>query len=79
LKSKRSIIAAALSFANVGKAEIGMIVDEVSEVLTIPDNSIEPSLAIKSTINLTFITGIAKVDTRLIILLDLFIVLSVQE
>lgn len=59
--------------------EVGMIVDGVSEVLTISDSSIEPPPAIATTINSSFITGIAKLEDKLIILLDLKKVLSSEE
>jgi len=64
---------------NVDKTEIGMIVDGVSEVLTIQSEAVEPAPAITSTVDSTFITGIAKIDQRLVILLDLSNVLSLDE
>jgi purine-binding chemotaxis protein CheW len=64
---------------NVGQKEIGMIVDGVSEVLTISDQMVEPAPAIATTVNSAFITGIAKLDGRLVILLDLDQTLSTQE
>lgn len=62
-----------------GGIKVGMIVDGVSEVLTITDDVIEPPPPMVSTVDTSFITGIAKVDTRLIILLDLGKVLSMDE
>ncbi|MCX8063078.1 MAG: chemotaxis protein CheW [Anaerolineales bacterium] len=59
--------------------KIGMIVDAVSEVLRIQDEVIEPPPPIVTTINSAFITGIAKVGERLIILLDLAKVLTLSE
>jgi purine-binding chemotaxis protein CheW len=64
---------------NMGKLKIGMIVAAVSEVLTIDDSVIEPAPAIVTTINSRFITGIARIDSRLVILLDLSLVLSEGE
>jgi purine-binding chemotaxis protein CheW len=64
---------------SVNGMEVGMVVDGVSEVLTIQDENIEPTPMITSTLDSTFITGIAKIDQRLIILLDLGKVLSTQE
>ena len=64
---------------NVNGIEVGMIVDGVSEVLTIPEQSVEPAPAIASTVDSNFITGIAKIDQRLVILLDLGMVLSSGE
>jgi purine-binding chemotaxis protein CheW len=58
---------------------VGLIVDSVSEVLRVPEEMIEPPSPIVTTVDSTFLTGIAKVGERLIILLDLEKVLSPQE
>ena len=63
----------------VEQLEIGMVVDAVSEVLTISEQVVEAAPAITTTINSSFITGIAKLDERLVILLDLTRVLSTKE
>ncbi len=49
----------------------GLIVDSVSEVLRIPSSIIEPTPPMSSDENSQFIRGIAKLDNRLIILLDI--------
>ncbi len=59
--------------------KVGMIVSAVSEVLTIDDSTIEPPPAIANGVSSEFITGIAKIGTRLVILLDLAKVLSLEE
>ncbi len=64
---------------NMAETEVGMIVDGVSEVLTISDQAVEPAPAMAHTVNSTFITGIAKIDQRLVILLDLAKVLSADQ
>jgi purine-binding chemotaxis protein CheW len=61
------------------KTKIGMIVDGVSEVLRIPEESIEPTPPMVSNLNTAFILGIAKLDGRLVTLLDLTKVLSLEE
>jgi purine-binding chemotaxis protein CheW len=58
---------------------VGMIVDSVSEVLRVPAEAIEPPSPIVTTVDSVFVTGIAKMDERLIILLDLEKVLSPEE
>lgn len=63
----------------LNSSRVGMIVDAVSEVLRIPEEAVEPPSPIVTTVDSTFLTGIAKVDERLIILLDLEKVLSDQE
>lgn len=59
--------------------KIGMVVDAVTEVLRVDESAIEPPSPIVTTVNSVFITGIAKVDERLVILLDLARVLSTDE
>jgi purine-binding chemotaxis protein CheW len=63
----------------MGKAKIGMIVDGVSEVLRIPEEAIEPTPPMISTVNTSYIRGIAKLDNRLVTLLDLDKILSAEE
>ncbi len=57
----------------------GMVVDAVTEVVRVPEDNIEPPSPMVSSVDTAFITGIAKVDTRLIILLDLSKILTVTE
>jgi len=59
---------------------VGMIVDEVSEVLRIPTSKVEkaPQL-IESEISQRYITGVGKLKDRLLILIDLVAILSVEE
>ena len=56
-----------------------MIVDAVTQVLRIQSDSIEPPSPIVTTLDSAFIRGIAKVDDKLVILLDLTRVLSLEE
>ncbi|HMQ52712.1 MAG TPA: chemotaxis protein CheW [Anaerolineae bacterium] len=58
---------------------VGMIVDGVNEVLRVSDDAVEPPSQLVTTADSSFITGIAKVGGRLIILLDLGKVLTSQE
>jgi purine-binding chemotaxis protein CheW len=53
------------------EVQVGIIVDEVSEVLRIKANDIEPAAKVYGTLEADHIIGIAKVDERLLILLDL--------
>jgi purine-binding chemotaxis protein CheW len=73
---------------SVNQIEVGMIVDEVSEVVTVPEGAVEPAPAIATTVDSAFIKGIAKLGAhsgsaeqteRLVILLDLAQVLSTKE
>ncbi|NCB16099.1 MAG: chemotaxis protein CheW [Synergistales bacterium] len=65
---------------NMAEQNIGVLVDGVSEILRIPDESIEPTPPIVAGgIAADFIRGVAKVDNRLIIVLDIDKVFSVEE
>jgi purine-binding chemotaxis protein CheW len=59
--------------------KVGMVVDAVTEVLRVSDVAIEPPSPIVTTVDSVFIRGIAKIDERLVILLDLSRVLSTEE
>ena len=50
---------------------IGVIVDAVSEVLRIPSNTVEPTPHVATSLGTEFIKGIAKLEDRLIILIDM--------
>lgn len=63
----------------LGKTKVGMIVDAVSEVLSVTEEAIEPPPPMVSSVDTTFITGIAKIDSKLVILLDLSKVLSLEQ
>ena len=59
--------------------ELGVMVDNVSEVLSIGESEVEPAPAFGSGIRSEFIAGVAKVGERFVILLDVNHVLSVEE
>lgn len=63
----------------IGNIMAGMVVDMVTEVLRVSDDSIEAPSPMVSTVSTAFITSIAKVDDRLIILLDLSKILTIEE
>lgn len=53
------------------RKQIGIIVDSVSEVLDVAENAIEPPPEFGSGIDRTLITGMAKMESKIIILLDI--------
>lgn len=55
---------------------MGIIVDEVSEVLEVASDQIEPAPSFGSSVNTDFILGMGKVGQRVIMLLDVDKVLS---
>lgn len=63
---------------DIGGADIGATVDAVTEVLRLGADSIEPPSAVITTSDSDYILGIAKLETRLIILLDLQRALAVE-
>ena len=63
----------------VDGVKVGMVVDAVTEVLRVAEEEVEPPSPLVTTVDSAFITGIAKVDERLIILLDLERVLTTEE
>ncbi|HHX43197.1 MAG TPA: chemotaxis protein CheW [Chloroflexi bacterium] len=63
----------------MGDHLVGLIVDAVEEVLNIPTDVIEPPPDLVTTVDSAYLRGIAKLDERLVILLDLDRVLSVAE
>lgn len=65
--------------AMMNQTKVGMVVDAVTQVLRVPEEAIDPLPAMATTVHSAFIRGIAKLDGRLIILLDLNKVLSREE
>ncbi|MCH7746006.1 MAG: chemotaxis protein CheW [Chloroflexi bacterium] len=64
---------------DIGKQDIGVIVDSVTEVLRISADSVEPPTSVITSADSDYLLGIAKLESRLIILLDLESVLSHDE
>jgi len=58
---------------------MGMIVDAVSEVLRLPASTIEPPPDIVTGVNSEYIKGVAKLEDRLLIFLDLSHVIDFKE
>jgi purine-binding chemotaxis protein CheW len=61
------------------KKVVGLLVDAASEVLRINTDEIEEPPEMISAIGVEYITGVAKVEERLIILLDLKRILNVED
>ncbi len=64
---------------DIGGQDIGMVVDAVTEVLRIPGDSVEPPSSVVTGTDSDYLMGIVKLDSKLIILLNLAKVLSMQE
>ncbi len=63
----------------LGAVKVGMIVDAVSEVLRVQSESIEPPPSMTTSSRVNFITGIAKLNDILVILLDMSKILTTDE
>lgn len=59
--------------------EVGLIVDAANDVIDIPEKAIEPAPEVVGAVNVDYIDGIAKLDSRLLILLNLERVLTKTE
>jgi purine-binding chemotaxis protein CheW len=68
-----------IAVAELEGGQVGMIVDAVLEVLRVPAASIEPPTQLLSKVETDYVQGVAKVDGRLIVLLDLARVLRREE
>jgi purine-binding chemotaxis protein CheW len=64
---------------DIGGNIMGMIVDSVSEVLRLSSSTIEPPPEIVTGVNSEYIKGVAKLEDRLLIFLDLSRVIGVEE
>lgn len=63
---------------NTGRL-LGLLVDAVSEVLKVQPEAVEPPPDMIASIGVEYIIGVAKIDPRLIILIDLKKVLSIED
>ena len=64
---------------DIGGQDIGIVVDAVTEVLRILTESVEPPSSVITTADSDYLMGICKLESRMIILLDLERVLSEEE
>lgn len=63
----------------VNFTDIGFIVDGVNEIIRVEDENIEEAPGIITGINRKYISGVAKVGEKMMILLDLNLILSEAE
>jgi len=64
---------------DIGSVEMGILVDQVSEVLDIADDEIEEAPSFGVAVNTDFILGMGKTEGRVTILLDISKVLTGKE
>src|SRR6187431_148810 len=58
---------------------VGLVVDGVSEVLMVSSEAVEPPSTLVTSADSAFLRGVAKLDERLILLLDLSRILTRTE
>ena len=64
---------------NIDDLHVGMLVDAVTEVLTIDSKPVDTKKAINDKSGSRFLSGIGNVDGRLIIMLNLDAIIGLQE
>ena len=64
---------------NLNEKQIGFIVDEASQTLRLDESDIDPTPDVVAGVDRKYITGVGKLEKRLIILIDLEKVLSDEE
>ena len=70
---------ARIIIVSIGTLKLGMVVDEVSEVLLIQDENIDALPPTVVSANSGFLKGIVRIDQRLVTLLELARVLDLDE
>jgi len=77
--SKRSCIVLVEVESHGERQQLGMLVDEVNEILEIPTSHLQPAPDFGTHIRTDFIRAMGRVDEQFMILLDINHVLSVEE
>lgn len=62
-----------------GSRVMGIVVDAVSDVYTLSDNEMRPAPDMGNAINTEFIQGLVNVDNKMVILLDIDKLLTMEE
>jgi len=65
--------------SNVDDLSVGFLVDAASDVIDIDDSMIEAAPTSIKGINVNFLSGVAKLEDRLLLLVDLSYVLNYEE
>lgn len=63
----------------VEEVSVGMIVDAVSEVLAIGHDNIEPPQTIIGNIGINYLSGVGKLENRLLILLNMEAIIGITQ
>ncbi len=68
-----------IMIVTLGNIKAGIVVDGVSEVLRVSEDTLEPLPPMVNSVNAAFLKGIVRLEDRLIILLELSKVLNLDE
>lgn len=79
LESKPDTRQTRVIIVTMGKVKVGVMVDGVSEVLGVSEQSIEPLPPMVNSVNSDFLKGIVRLEDRLIVLLEVEKVLDLEE
>jgi purine-binding chemotaxis protein CheW len=64
---------------NIGNRVIGMVVDSVSDVITLTSDQIKPAPQMGAALNTDYMIGIGSIDQRMLILVDIDKLMSSAE
>lgn len=64
---------------NINKSVVGMVVDSVSDVITLSNAQIQPAPKMGSTLDTDYLIGIGTLDERMLILVDIDKLVSSDE
>jgi purine-binding chemotaxis protein CheW len=56
---------------NIGSRTLGMVVDGVSDVITLEPGQVKPAPAATSALDIDYVTGLGTLDQRMLILVDI--------
>jgi purine-binding chemotaxis protein CheW len=64
---------------NIGSRVVGMVVDSVSDVITLTPEQIKPAPEMGAALNTEYLTGMGAIDERMLILVDINKLMSLSE
>ncbi len=79
LEMKEDMRQTRIIIVTMGQVKVGVVVDGVSEVLRVSEESLEPLPPMVNSVDSAFLKGIVRLEDRLIILLELSKVLNLDE
>jgi purine-binding chemotaxis protein CheW len=79
LQAKASTTDTRIIVIEISGMTVGFVVDSVSEVLRIPASTVEPAPPVVAGMDSDYISGVGKLQDRLLILLDLDKLLSADD